>query len=273
MHKVLMRLLPSLLLGASSLATAEEPKPAFTLSSNAYLVSDYLYRGQTQTWGKPAIQAGFDLSHASGLYLGTWASNVSGNQFAGGSLEIDLYGGYNGKISDDIGYSAGFLYYYYPGANYNKISGCTTCIDEKYDTLEANVGGNWKWVSGKLSYAITDYFGLNQNTAGLNSDSKGTVYLEGNANYPLMEGLTLVGHIGYTNFSEESAAPVNGETNLSFADWKLGLSYTMKDGWTAGAYYVDTTNKDFWKNAASVANSDRKDLNRSTLYITFGRTF
>ncbi|MSQ60831.1 MAG: hypothetical protein EXR36_14630 [Betaproteobacteria bacterium] len=161
MHKNFARTISVLLLGASSLAAAEEASPAFTLSSNAYMVSDYLFRGQTQARGRPAVQAGFDFAHASGLYLGAWASNVSGNQFAGGSLELDFYGGYNGKINDDVGYSAGLLYYYYPGSNYNKIYNCAPCIDEKYDTLEANVGGNWKWVSGKLSYALTDYFGIN----------------------------------------------------------------------------------------------------------------
>lgn len=207
MHKAPTLLFPTFLFGMSSLMAAEEAKPAFTLSSNAYLVSDYLFRGQTQTWGRPAVQAGFDFAHESGLYLGTWASNVSGNQFAGGSLELALYGGYSSKISEGVGYSAGLLYYYYPGANYGKIYSCP------------------------------------------------------------------VAHVGYTGFSEERSAPINGETDPSFFDWKLGVSYAFKDGWSVGAYYVDATNKDFWKDSASAANADLKDLNRSTIYITAGRTF
>ena len=55
----------------------EPPKAPYTLSANVFLVSDYLFRGITQTWGKPAIQGGFDFVHDSGIYLGTWASNVS----------------------------------------------------------------------------------------------------------------------------------------------------------------------------------------------------
>ena len=76
-------------------APAPPPSSPFTFSANVNAATDYYFRGLTQTWGRPAIQGGFDASHTSGLYAGFWASNVSGNQFAGGSLETDWYGGYN----------------------------------------------------------------------------------------------------------------------------------------------------------------------------------
>jgi hypothetical protein len=66
---------------------------------------------------------------------------------------------------------------------------------------------------------------------------------------------------------------VNGETNPSYTDWKLGVSYAWKDGWTVGAYYIGTTNTDFYKNTTSFANSDVKDLGGTGGYITVGRTF
>lgn len=270
--------LSALLLSSGALSAEEskpsEPKPSYSLSSNAYLVTDYLFRGQTQTWGRAAIQGGFDFAHESGLYAGTWASNVSGNQFAGGSMELDLYAGYNGKVSEDIGYSAGLLYYYYPGANYNKVASCApNCNDEKYNTLELNVGGSWAWTSAKLSYSLTDYFGLNAATAGLNGNTKGTLYLEANANYPLAEGLTLVAHLAYTRFPEKRASPINGENDPSYFDWKLGASYVIKDGWTVGAFYVDTSNGAFYRGVTSNANADTRDLNKSTFYLTLGRSF
>ena len=67
----------------------EAPKAPYTLSANVFLVSDYLFRGITLTWGKPAVQGGFDFVHDSGIYLGTWASNVSSNEFPGGSATRD----------------------------------------------------------------------------------------------------------------------------------------------------------------------------------------
>jgi len=265
--------LSALLVTANAIG-AEDAKPPYSLSSNVYLVSDYLFRGQTQTWGKPGIQGGFDFAHQSGLYAGTWATNVSGNQFAGGSMELDLYAGYNGKLSEDIGYSAGLLYYYYPGANYNKAFACssTVCASEKYDTLEVGAGGSWSWLSAKVSYSLTDYFGANATTVGLNGDTKGTLYTETNANYAIAEGFTLVAHLGYTKFPEKRATPINGENDPSYFDWKLGASYVIKDGWTVGAYYVDTTNEDYYRGTASNTNTDTRDLNKSAFYLTLGRS-
>ena len=88
----------------------------------------------------------------------------------------------------------------------------------------------------------------------------------------------MIGHVGYTSVREELDPAVfptgfNGKFNPNYMDWKLGLSYVWKDGWTIGAYYVDTNNKDFYKNTVSFANSDTKDLARSGGYITIGRTF
>ena len=250
---------------------AEPPKPSYTLSANTFLVSDYFVRGITQTWGKPAIQGGFDFAHDSGVYVGTWASNVSGNQFAGGSMEWDFYGGYNYKINDDMTVGVGVIEYYYPGANYDKAA--AGGADQTFNTFEGNVSFNWKWIGAKVSYAFTDYFGANAKT-GYAGDTKGTYYPELNVNYPLMDNLTLVAHVGYTHYDKELAAPnVNGLTNPSYTDWKIGVSWVWKDGWTLGAYYVGTSNSDFYKNTTSFANSDTKNLGGSNGYITAGRTF
>jgi uncharacterized protein (TIGR02001 family) len=236
-----------------------------------FLVSDYFFRGITQTWGKPAIQGGADFSHESGIYLGTWASNVSGNQYAGGSMEWDMYGGYLYKFNDDVSLGAGVLYYYYPGANYSKSTAGTP--DQSFNTFEGNLQANWKWVNFKFSYAFSDYFGANAKT-GFKDDTKGTYYPELNLNYPIVQNLTLVGHVGYTHYAEKLAAPnANGKDDPSYWDWKLGVSYVFKDGWTVGAYYVDTSNHEFYKNTASLANGDIKSLARSSGYVTVGRTF
>jgi uncharacterized protein (TIGR02001 family) len=253
---------------------AEAPKAPYTLSANVFLVSDYFFRGITQTWGKPAVQGGFDFAHDSGIYLGTWGSNVSGNQFPGGSLEWDLYGGYNYKINDDFTIGAGLLYYYYPGANFDKAA--VPGQSNSLNTLEVNASATWKWLTFKFSYALTDYFGANTKS-GFTDDTKGTYYPELNASYPLpwVEGLSAVGHFGYTHYAESLAANTNGTGRVdpSYFDWKLGVSYVWKDGWTVGAYYVDTTNKDYYKRTPSLANTDVKDLARGGGYITVGRTF
>jgi uncharacterized protein (TIGR02001 family) len=97
---------PTLVLAQAAPApAAAPPPPEHTFTANAALVSDYRFRGISQTYGLPAIQGGFDYAHSSGFYLGTWGSSVTGNLYANGSgMEWDLYGGYKGSITDDLGY-------------------------------------------------------------------------------------------------------------------------------------------------------------------------
>ncbi len=106
-------------------AAAPAPEPDWTFTGNVGLYSQYVFRGISQTNEKPALQGGFDLGHKSGLYAGTWASNISwlsdGNPPSApppapsASLEWDFYGGYKGSLPADFGYDLGVLYYWYPG--------------------------------------------------------------------------------------------------------------------------------------------------------------
>ena len=78
----------------------------------------------THSMERPALQGGFDFTHASGFYLGNWNSNVSSAIFPNANLEMDLYGGYKptfGDITADIG----FIYYMYPGSQ--ATGGATRC--------------------------------------------------------------------------------------------------------------------------------------------------
>ncbi len=94
-----------MLCNAQAAPAAAEPPPAVT--GNATLASDYRFCGISQTFGGPAMQGGFDYSHASGVYFGNWNSNVSGLSYPNGaSLEMDLYGGYKksfGDVALDVG--------------------------------------------------------------------------------------------------------------------------------------------------------------------------
>ncbi len=92
------------------------------LSGNVSLVSDYVYRGYSQTSEEPAIQGGLDLALPYNLYLGTWASSVNFGPGSEAALELDVYGG----IAPSFGgfdFDLGALYYGYPGsaseANFN----------------------------------------------------------------------------------------------------------------------------------------------------------
>jgi uncharacterized protein (TIGR02001 family) len=215
----------------SGIAQAAEPASPHSITGNLGIFSQYIFRGLTQTNQEPALQGGFDYAHSGGFYAGTWGSNVSvlqdsGAYSAGGSLELDIYGGYKGTFGkSDFGYDVGLLYYWYPGdvaPGFNKA-----------DTLELYGALSWKWVSAKLSFSLKD------KTFGV-GDSQGTYYLDLTATYPLPNTkLTLIGHFGM----QEYKGTTNGVSNDSFAsykDWKLGVNYGLPKDFTVGVFYTST---------------------------------
>ena len=84
----------------TALPLAVHAEDAASTSFNVGAVTDYRYRGISQTRVKPALQGGVDFSHPSGLYLGAWASTIKWVKDFGGdsNVEVDLYGGYKGEI-------------------------------------------------------------------------------------------------------------------------------------------------------------------------------
>ena len=256
--------IPTIVL-ADTAATA----PAATLTSNMNIVSEYRFRGIAQTWGKPAIQGGVDYAHPAGWYAGVWGSNVTERSYPGGNLELDYYAGYNGKLSDDLGWTAGGYGYYYPGANFNKSNAALyTTPNQKFDNFELNAGVSWKYLSYKLSYATTDYFGANTST-GYTGDTDGTLYHDISANYPLADTWTINAHLGHTNYRRKLSSGVNP----NYTDYKLGITKTFKDGWLVSAAYVQANNNTAYKHYPSLLSTATYDLNKGTAVVQLGRTF
>jgi len=175
MEKIVMKKLYSLLIAAAFmlpvLASAQESPHSFT--GNVTLASDYLFRGQSQTDNNPAIQGGFDYGHESGLYLGTWASNIN---FAGG-IELDYYGGFTGELANGLVWDLFGVFYNYPssgegvGVDYWEIgpSLSYTFGGDFEPTLGAgflysddfsfNSGESW-WIYADLGLSLPNDFGL-----------------------------------------------------------------------------------------------------------------
>lgn len=273
----------SVCLALSSLSTVSraEPDPidakALTIASNINMVSHYRFRGIDQTWGHPALQGGVDANWSNGWYAGLWASNVSGNSYPGGSLELDYYGGFNGRFREDWSFSVGGYGYAYPGANLAQ-SACPSAamaapcsqVSQRFDTFEVNAGVSWKWVSYKLSISATDYFGANVRT-GYSAGSRGTRYHDLSVNLPLSDRVSLVGHWGRTELRARY-----GGVSPSYNDMKLGVNATWGDGWNGGLAWVRAGNDRFYRpptGGLSYASQDTKNLNRSGLVLQFGRTF
>jgi uncharacterized protein (TIGR02001 family) len=243
-------------------AQAQQPPASpHTLTGNIGLFSQYIFRGLTQTNEEPALQGGMDYSHASGFYAGTWGSNVSvlrdsGAYSSGGSLELDIYGGFKGSIGKtDFGYDAGLLYYWYPG---DAAPGFTEA-----DTLEVYGALTWKWLSAKLSYALSDdVFGV--------KNADGTYYLDLTATYPIPNTrLTVIGHYGKQKFTGSSGS-FDNDDNASYDDWKLGVNYSLPKDFTVGVFYTDT-NMDSTQEAFYTAAGTK--LGDSTVTVFVQKTF
>ena len=83
-------------------------------SANMAILSEYSFRGITQSNEDPAIQVGIDYAHETGFYVGFWASSVEFNDGPNATqLETNFYTGYGGSVGS-LDYDLGFLYYYYP---------------------------------------------------------------------------------------------------------------------------------------------------------------
>ena len=106
----------ALLAGAlPGISMAEEAPAGPTLAYNIGVVSDYRYRGISQSRLKPAVQGGVDFGLPSGLYLGAWGSTIKWIKDAEGNapIELDLYGGWKGEVAKDLTVDVGLLRYQY----------------------------------------------------------------------------------------------------------------------------------------------------------------
>jgi uncharacterized protein (TIGR02001 family) len=216
----------------------EEAQPPVTVSGSVALVSDYRFRGVSQTDEEMAIQGGLTVSHASGLYAGTWASNLAGwGTFGGSSMEIDLYAGYArtiGAAKIDVG----LTWYMYPGG------ADKTDFAEAYAKVSTTLGP--LSLLGGVAYAppqqaLGNWSNTVQSKAG---DKEDNLYLWGDAASGIPgTPFTLKSHIGYS--SGNPGLGPNGTSVTptgSYWDWSLGAD--LKAGpLTLGVSYVDTSIK------------------------------
>ena len=281
-HKILSLspIMLALLLAAGVAHADDAPAaapPAMTATANINLASDYRFRGIDQTWGHPAVQGGADLSWPIGFYAGVWGSNVSGNSYPGGSLEFDYYGGYSGKIGDDLGYTAGVYGYVYPGANFDR-SACPSAAypapcslpSKSLNTLELNAGVTWKWIAYKLSVATGDYFGAARST-GYTRGTAGTLYHDLSVTWPIADDLSLVAHVGHTDVKARY-----GSVDPDYTDYRVALSKTFAGGWNVSGAWVGANNDKFYRppvGGLSYANDQTRSVNRGTAIFQVGRTF
>lgn len=251
-------------------ASAQADEAAYTASGNVALTSDYVFRGLTQTWGRPAIQGGADLALKNGLAAGVWGSSVSDSSYPGGSMELDLYASYGRPIDADWSWRAGVYGYLYPGADLDE-SGLPS---RSFNTVEANFALSWKQWTLKWNRALTDYFGVDREQ-GYRGDSKGTTYWSLEGAYPLGPRWTLTLRAGYTDYSTELVAPTaSGARDPSYADFGLGAEYQINERWSLIGVATHATNSRFYRHTASFDNpNDTRDVGGTRGFVQLQGNF
>ena len=206
MKRVLIGASALVLICAGSAQAQSQPEVAFNIG----VVSDYVFRGASQTNEDPALQGGIDATFAGGFYAGTWASMVDFGDDT--DAEIDLYGGYR---TEAAGYALDFgvLGYFYvnePGAaDYNFV---------EFKAAASRAIG--PATLGAAVYYSPDFFGV---------DDEAT-YLEANAAYAVAEKWTISGAVGHQWL----------DVTDDYTTWNLGVAYALADNLAVDLRYHDT---------------------------------
>jgi uncharacterized protein (TIGR02001 family) len=231
-------LLTALALSGAAFAQTKAPEPDYTLSFNVGVVTDYRYRGISQSRLKPALQGGIDFAHKSGFYLGTWGSTIKWiEDIPGGdaSVELDFYGGYKGSAGP-IGYDVGVLTYQYPSNGLNPSA----------NTTELYVAGSAGPVTLKYSHSTSNLFGF--------ANSKGSSYLDLSGTFDLGNGWAVVPHIGHQK--------VKNNGFWSYTDYSVTVVKDFGNGFSASAMVVDTD-----ADSAAYVSPSGKNLGKSGLVL------
>lgn len=192
---------------ASFAASAQQADSPY--SWNVTAVSDYVFRGVSQTDEDPTLQAGFTYTSPVGLYAGVWGSGVD---FGPGdpSTELDYLIGYGVDVTDSVNIDVLLNRYTYLGAselNYNELITTTTFADQYKLTVAYS---NDVWNSGTDGW----YYGVG-------------------GEWALPQEFTLAASVGRSTFEQGIAkdyTDFNIGVSRQFGLFNLGLGYHGTDG-------------------------------------------
>lgn len=199
----------SLTMGAIS-AQAEEP--ALSVTGDIGAVSQYVFRGVTQTAGKPAVQGDLNLGY-EGFTAFTWFSNAYPSpapQYAGrDTVEFDFGLDYSGSVGD-VGYSVGGVWYTY-------------MYDSSSNYAEVYAGVSYDAV---VSPSLTVYY-----TAGESSNKAflaGDIWVDA-ALSTSYAGFDFSGSLSYANWKKDAVNRPLGAVDAFKSGVSLGTLGMSKD--------------------------------------------
>ena len=229
--------LGGLMLAAATPAMAQDetaPAPAITINGSATVVSDYRFRGISQTDKTPALQGSITLTHESGFYVSVWGSSVDDYVTASlrGHQELDLIAGYKHTFSGTT-IDTGVLYYLYPKTKLLPGDHSESNFFEPYFSIAHTLGP----VTAKatINYAPKQKaLALDQGFTPGATPKQDNVYIAGDLSASIPNTpIGLTGHLGHT------FGPSWLSIGKEYTDWSVGATATFK-AITVGIQYVDT---------------------------------
>jgi len=199
---------------------------AGSLTGNADVVSDYVFRGVDQTATTPAVQGGVDYSFDIGAYSGLWASN----SLSQGGTEADIYAGYGQKLGG-FDLDGGLIYYWFSERKEAGVPGS--------DYPEVYVSGGWGPVSLKVFYA--NKFGKDNGSSPYTSNTKKDqmLYATVSGNLTVAEGVSIIPQVGYS-----SGKGIKDTFGDNYYDFSVTGVKKLENDWSISLQVVDTTIKD-----------------------------
>jgi uncharacterized protein (TIGR02001 family) len=240
--KMMMAAIAALLPAVPAYAQAEPPGE-FEITGTAGIVSDYRFRGVSQTDKEMAVQAGVTVTHQSGLYAGVWGSNLAGwGTFGGSNTELDVIGGYAIEL-DGVKVDVGLTWYMYPGGA-DQTDFAEPYVKVSTTLGPANVLAGVAYAPRQRALGRWYRSGADAQSGVYNDpgDKEDNLYLWSDVSVAVPDTpFTVKGHIGRSHGN-----PGLGPNGTSVAptgkywDWSLGADAAVGP-LTLGVAYVDTS--------------------------------
>lgn len=234
---------------AAALAPVAAAAPAsaqdLSFTAGVTAVSDYLFRGISQTNGGPALQGNVEAALDTGiagtsLYAGFAASNVKfvveGQSGTYATREFDYTGGIRGKIGD-LTWDLGFIYY-----DYNRKSQRFGTFNYDFYEYQAKLGYDFGFLalSGQLNH-----------TPSFQTDGKTATYAAVGATVPLPFDVTAFGRVGKQWVEKEA-----NYGTPDYVEYQIGVQRELFFGVVGAVSYNDT-------------NISKRDLQRLGSFLPY----
>ncbi|MFN7129390.1 MAG: TorF family putative porin [Brevundimonas sp.] len=195
--------------GLIGLAAPASAQSDIDVAFNAGIVTDYVFRGFSQTNEDPAIQGGVDITSGS-FYAGAWASNVDFGDDT--DAEFDIYGGYRTEAAG-FALDFGVIGYLYAGtpdeADYNYA---------EFKAAASRAVG--PATIGAAVYYSPDFFGVDE----------AATYAEINGAFSPADKWTISGAVGQQWL----------DVTDDYVTWNAGVAYALTDNLALDVRYHDT---------------------------------